>query len=119
MTRIFVHRFNVCTTRTMVYQAWELSELMGRHSTITFEDGQCLGRIGTDPDKSRYDGMPVGDERFAAVREAYEARFQVAYDAIVEAYPEAANGERSDGEITVVVPRVSDIERNEWRKVAR
>lgn len=100
-TTIIAHRFGIIGTTTVVYQAWEPSTMMGRHSTVTFFDGECYGRIGTDPDGSKFDHLPVGEERFAAVAAAYDERYQLAYAAILEAFPEAADGEPADGEITV------------------
>lgn len=88
-------------TPTVVYTAWEPSELVGRHSTVTTYAGEWYGCIGTDPEKSLYDHVPVGEDRSMAVRDAYEQRYEVAYDAIIKAFPEAAGGRRSGGEITV------------------
>jgi hypothetical protein len=101
MTTRIIQRFRVITTNTIVYQAWEPGTLMGRHSTVTFFDGRCFGRIGSDPDGSIYDGIPVGAERSAAVKRAYDERYAVAYEAIIRAFPEAADGKRDMGEITV------------------
>lgn len=99
---IIVKRFRIIGTNLIIYEAWEPSELMGRHSTVTFIGGKVWGRIGTDPDQSLFEHLPVGDDRSEAVRKAYQQRYQVAYDAIVEAFPEADAGKRSMGEIHLV-----------------
>jgi len=87
------------TTR---YVAWESSTPTGKHSTITTIDGEWYGRIGTDPDPEMFEHLTAGsDERIAAVRRAYEHRYQAAYCAIVAEYPEAVMGKMSMGEIEV------------------
>ncbi len=81
------------------YTAWEPSTVMGTHSSIAFIDGECYGKIGTDPDQSLFDGMPIGRERSEAVNRAYDDRYAVAYAAILAEYPECADGEFDGGEI--------------------
>lgn len=99
--KTIIQRSRVIGTNTVVYTAWEPSKLRGNHSTVTTFDGKWYGRIGTDPERALFDHIPVGDDRSEAVQEAYEQRFRVAYDAILKAFPEAAIGTRSGGEIAV------------------
>jgi len=102
VSNVWVRKIQIIGTKLYVYSAWEPTELLGRHRTITHrDDDQCFGRIGCDPDPALYDHLPVGPERTKAVTAAYEARYQVAYAAILGAYPEAAKGTKRSGEIEV------------------
>lgn len=89
--------------KVVTFTAWEPSEIAGSHGTITTIAGRWYGKIGTDPDPALFEHLVgASDERCVAVAAAYEARYQVAYTAIVRAFPEVADGGvRSDGEITV------------------
>ena len=80
------------------YTAWVP---VGSHSSITFIGNQCYGKVGTDPDPALYDDLPVGQERSAAVQRAYDARYGVAYAAIIAEYPHAIDGARDSGEILI------------------
>jgi len=100
---LIVKRFRVIGTQTVVYQAWEPSGIRGRHSSVTTVDGQWYGKVGTDPDPALYDHLPVGDERSRNLQQAYQERYAVAYQAIIEACPETADGHRSDGEIEITL----------------
>ena len=109
---ILVQRFQILTTRTVVYKAWEpctsTRERTFSHSTITtFERTENLsawyGRIGTGPLSAEVDALPRGDERLAAYdrwRATEDAR---SYEVILAAFPEAAQGEQSGGEVTLAL----------------
>lgn len=78
---ILVQRSGIIGTSIAIYTAWAPSSLAGHHSTVrTFQnyDG-WWGRIGSE----------------------FPPSYEEAYKAILEAFPEAANGVRDMGEITV------------------
>lgn len=86
-----------------VYSAWvEIpkgkNHMWGTHMTF---NNKWYGRIGTDPDRSKYIDLPVGLERTKEVARAYRERFELAYEAILEAFP-GIQGARLNGEIEVV-----------------
>jgi len=84
------------------YRAWEPSTIGGHHHTITFIDGVCYGRIGTDPDSTHYEDLAVGTpERSQAVARAYAERYDAAYRTIIAEHPHAATGKHDSGEIVV------------------
>lgn len=59
-------------------------------STIRANNEHWYGRIGTDPDRSKFDHLPAwSDERAAAADAAYKSRCELAYKLIREAYPDA------------------------------
>lgn len=99
MERFVVKVHRIIGTRTKVYSAW--SHEAGKiASMVMFEDGVCLGRIGSDPDRSAYDHLPgMSPERREAVMNEYDRRYEVAYQAILSVHPEAAGGRRTMGEI--------------------
>ena len=103
-----VQRTRILGTDTVVYRAWEPTQFIGgKHHTITTFDGVWFGLIGSDPDPSVYNHLPVGPERTAKVGEAYQARYQLAHQLIRNAFPEAAAlGNTDNGEIEVRDPVV-------------
>lgn len=93
--------------RQITFEAWEAAPepFRGKYSTIRHFDDGWFGRIGTDPDRSMFEHLDwCTAERVEAVKAAYEIRAQVAYAAILQAYPEAALGVRNAGAIVVRQP---------------
>ncbi len=85
-----------------VFSAWEPSEIMGPHGTITFVGGECYGRVGTRQIGPEIEAMRGGSpERCAACDAHREAQYTEAYQAILAEYPEAAFGRPDLGEIEV------------------
>lgn len=98
-----VQKYNIIGASVMVYNAWEPSGIMGKHSTITFIDGKCYGRIGSRHLSPEIDKLPaLSNERLYAVRKAFEEQYQEAYNLIIQAFPEAADGSRSMGDIELI-----------------
>jgi len=81
--------------------AWEPSALFTGHSTITYIDGQCWGRIGTDPLTADLDALVRGPNRTRLVRAWQAATYERAYAVLAEAVPGAEAGTRDMGEITL------------------
>lgn len=99
-TGILVRRSRILSTQCVVYSAWERGSVAGSHSTITSFDGEWYGTLHSRRDDSTFRHLRGGsDERIAAVQAHYAANDAEAYAAILSVFPEAANGERSDGEI--------------------
>jgi len=78
---VLILRRKVKGTEIWVYSAWVPTELMGAHTTITFVEGEPFGKVGTLTNT--------------------EEEFEAAYILIEDEYPEAKNGERDAGEITL------------------
>lgn len=103
---ILVERSGIIGTRAIVYAAYIPSPKgvfgTGRGCTIQRFGDQWYVRVGTDPDPALFDHLPaMTAERVKAATAAHDARYEAAYAAILSAYPEAANGRRDMGEITV------------------
>lgn len=105
---IYVVRFGVHPRPEdwVVYEAWERTDgICGQHSTIQSCEGFGLpesgwmGRIGT----RRFEcGLPPwSQERIDAVTALYAEQYNEAYDAILEAFPEASQGTKRMGGIDV------------------
>lgn len=96
MTRIWTRRIKILGANEAVYSAWvpirEGSLLSTPYHTVTRYDDRWYGRVGTGASKD----------------------FDVAYDAIVEAFPEAKVGRRHDGEIRVGIETSTESEET-WR----
>lgn len=98
-----VQKYNIIGTNLVVYNAWEPSSVMGKHSSITFIEGKCYGQIGHRFMSPEIEALPAGSkERIEAVQKAYDEQYQEAYRLIVEAFPEAASGSRSMGDIETI-----------------
>ena len=107
-------------TCSVVFSAWEPRR---DHSTITTNpDGPgFIGRIGTDPDHSTFDHLPVGDARSEAVQAAYSSRYSAAYAAILAANPYLSDDpsmiqdmgeiriESPDSPLTIPAAKASDL----------
>jgi hypothetical protein len=89
------------STGPWVFAAWMPSKVGGNHSTVmSFGDGQLWGKIGTDPDPALFQHLSAyPDGRYEACEAAHKKRCELAYQLIIQAYPEAAKGERVRGEI--------------------
>lgn len=97
-----IKKYSVAATDLIVYEAWEPSAIMGRHSTITSIDGEWYGRIGTRYLPTELEELPAGsEERLRAVGKWHEDQYEEAYRLILEAFPDADAGRRSMGEITL------------------
>jgi hypothetical protein len=87
-----------------IYTAWSPTDgRTARFGTIASlgQDGY-FGRIGTKRPGKRITDLPAGSaERKAAAQEWYQTAYEVAYEIILRAYPEAADGKRTKGEIEV------------------
>jgi hypothetical protein len=101
-----IRRTQIIGTNIVVFSAWEPSVLMGAHSNLTSDgNGNWIGRIGTNRNlPSEIETLPPGsDARIDAVRGWYDAQYERAYNLIITAHPEAANGTRRSGEIEIRV----------------
>lgn len=96
-----VKKYSVAATDLLVYDAWEPSAIMGRHSTITTIEGRWYGRVGTRYLTPDVEALPPGDERSRVVGKWHEDQYEEAYRLIIQAFPEATAGKRSMGEITL------------------
>lgn len=88
-----------------IYSAWQRTDepFDGQYSTITTIDGKWHGKIGSDPEREKFDHLPVGQERFDAVRDAYRYRALIAEQYIHDAYPETQGHSAGEfGEIEIV-----------------
>ncbi len=83
----------------MGFTSYVAYEPYAGHSTLTFEDGVKLGRIGTRPLPTHLEALePYSDERLARVHDWHCAQYVEAYALIRTAFPEA-EGRRWMGEI--------------------
>ncbi|MBA7608583.1 hypothetical protein ES703_15761 [subsurface metagenome] len=97
-----VKKYSVATTNLIVYEAWEPSAIMGRHTSITSIDSEWYGRIGTRYLSPELEKLPAGsEERLRAVGKWHHEQYEEAYKLIIQAFPEAEGGKRSMGEITL------------------
>jgi len=98
-----VHKYNIIGTNLVVYNAWEPSSVMGKHSSITFIDSKCYGQIGHRHMPPEIDALPAGSQqRIDEVHKNYEEQYQEAYRIIIEAFPEAAAGNQDMGDIEII-----------------
>ena len=103
--KFIVHRFNVLTTKTIVYQTFEQIEkpFNGTHSSISREDALgWLGQIVTRSLPKEIDDLPAGHERSGKYF-LYRANLEsISYQAIYTAFPHLQNVEHfsRSGEIT-------------------
>ena len=99
---IVVRRSRILSTPFVVYQAWEPRTSSASHSTISTIDGKWYGAIATRCDDSSYRHLAGGSpERIAAVERHYAANYAAAHAAIIAAFPEAAEGKRTGGDIEI------------------
>ena len=88
------------------------------HGTITYERFPFTGwpdltqfgkwgRVGTERLPQALEDLPAGsDERVRRVREWQQAQYERAYNIICDAYPEARDGRREMGRITLITQEV-------------
>jgi hypothetical protein len=70
------------------FTTYDVYEPYSGHSTITFEEGVKLGRIGTRSLPADLDALkPWSHEREDAVRAWHAAQYEEAYGLIDQAYP--------------------------------
>jgi hypothetical protein len=97
---VTVTRSRVLGTACYVYTAWEPSSATG-HGTVTTIDGAWHGEIGSRRAPEAALALPVGPARWAALDADRAAQYAEAHAAIVAAFPEAAEGTRENGRISV------------------
>jgi len=88
------------------YTAWEPSSYTGNHSVLTTLAVAGVERVYGDVASTRIPAeldalKSMSRERETRVRAFQAAQKERAYNAILEAFPEAAGGERDMGEIVV------------------
>lgn len=98
---VIVTKHQIIGTKHFVFGAYEASAYSGRHSSLLSIDGQCCGSLASRPMPAEIAALPVGPARWEALDEFRAANEAEAYAAIVAAFPEAADGERSRGEIEI------------------
>lgn len=100
---VVVQGYSICGTDVVVFDAWEVSKVMGPHSTITHFEGrqETFGRIGTRRDvPAEVEALPSGPKRWAAVDAWYADQHRRAVAAIREAFPElGADGREDSAEV--------------------
>ncbi len=75
---------------------------MGPHHTITTEDGECLGQVGTRRIGPEIEALTGGsEERIAACQKDRTEQTREAHAAIMAAFPEARYGKPDGAEIVV------------------
>jgi hypothetical protein len=84
-----------------VYEAWEPSSLTGDHMTLTHgPDGACYGAVASRRPTEAIKAMPK-DERGKAIVRFFQANEAESRREVLAAFPEAAGGEESGGQIRV------------------
>lgn len=97
---ILVQRWRILSTQFVVYRAYERMSDMGSHQTIQDTDGVWYGTLYSRRDDGAYAHLKGGSvARIAAVHAQYAKNAAEAYDAIVAAFPESADGTRTHGDI--------------------
>ena len=88
-------RGRVIGTKTISYFVWEKANLRdSRHSTITFFDHECFGSVITRPLPPEIAIIPVGDERFKAIKE-FRGQLELLTDKILHlAFPETTSHQK-------------------------
>ena len=112
---IIVNASQIIGTEIVIFATYKLingSPFESNYSTITSWDhwdgyDGWFGRVGTDPDPSEYEDVPVGDKRSHLVHEAYQKRFMHSYDMIHQADQNTRNGIHRDGEVTMNIKDVN------------
>ena len=98
-------RTPIIGTRTTVYSVWEPTSdpVQGPHGTITTIEGVWYGRLGTRRDLPPELEVlpPMSAERSERVGRWHEDQYDIAYRLIIDAYPKAAFGRFSMGEISL------------------
>jgi hypothetical protein len=108
---ILVHRYNIIGTRLWMYAAYEPTSLAGKHhsSISSFDqhphaEGIWYGTVTSAPLPEKIDRLPgMTQERYRAYDCWHKDRCAIAYNAIIQAFPEAADGLRGEGRIQLQV----------------
>lgn len=83
-----------------IFSAWMPGTVRGPAHTIATIDESWYGQIGTDVDPALYAHLPARSiERSRAYNAAKDARYAIAYEAILEAHPELSGCQKDSGEI--------------------
>ena len=98
---VIVTKHSIAGTNAIVYSVYEISSYFGPHSTLFTIDGETCGSLPSRRLPKEIQAIPVGPARFEACDAFRKANEEEAYKAILVAYPEAAEGTRSNGEIEV------------------
>lgn len=98
-----IKKTKIIGTNITVFSAWEdCPSIFYGHSTITHEDGQWWGRIGTAMLPDALEKLPAfSNERIDKVSNWHEEEYQRAYSLILESFPEAQGGKKFMGEIEI------------------
>jgi len=101
-----IEAHDIIGTDLMIYSAWEpscwLPEGGHAHSSLQHIDGVLMGRVGMRRLPAALEALPAfSDARLTAVQAWEGEQEHEAYAAIVAAFPEAAFGRRSSGEISL------------------
>lgn len=104
-----VQRSRLIGTSTLQYAAWAPIEGIGfgcPYSTITHMNDRWWGRLGTERElPPELEALPVrSQERWERVHAWHDANYDRAYQLIERAFPEAAAGHHSMGDITLTLP---------------
>jgi hypothetical protein len=104
---VIVARTPIGGSNCVAYSAWQLAPgSWPKHGTQMSFNGVAAGRIGSEPIPDGIDQMARGDERVVAVKKFYADCNERAYHAILAAFPEAAKGTKTVGEIEVWTTKV-------------
>lgn len=108
-----VKRYQIATTALVIYAAYEPTgpRLGGdgrvltpwSHHSVTRIDDVYFGHVGTADLPDELNALPgLSRERSDAVGAWYKSEWARAHALILQAFPEAASGRRSDGDIELV-----------------
>ncbi len=100
--KIVSHRIKEANFDYVTLVAYEPSSFMGPHSSIFSIDDQWFGKIGSRELPEDLEALPARSEkRSKAVKTWQMAQYKEAYDAIIAEHPEAVEGSRLMGDITI------------------
>lgn len=103
---IIVERYRIIGTNHFEYRALRPSPgYQGYHSFLTV-DGVTCGYVGSENLPADLEALPAySQERRQAVEAWQAARYAEAHEAILEAFPEAAQGTKSMNGISLTVSK--------------
>lgn len=120
-----VNAGRIIGTPHVVFSCYEPARGYESHSSFLTINGQHMGRVGTRRLPPEIDALPgpyvygVADEgaaRMAAVDRWHRDQYEECYRAICAAFPEACDGRRSSGEISVTDAALADrLDPEPWR----
>lgn len=100
-----VQRYRILGTKCYVHVAYAKVDTFLENDFTTLNNDDkfgWLGQIGSERLPAELKALPaLTDERQQAVRQWREERYQEAYKAILEAFPEAAYGTVSMGQVEI------------------